>query len=71
MTRKHSLRCLLPAVTLAEVALAPLSAHAAVITKLATGTDLTAGAGWSYRTFRAPGTVPVDPKAFLRAKISE
>ncbi len=27
--------------------------------------------GWTYRTFRAPGTVPATPKAFLRAKISE
>lgn len=27
--------------------------------------------GWTYRTFRAPGTVPTVPKAFLRAKISE
>lgn len=27
--------------------------------------------GWTYRTFRTPGTVPTAPKAFLRAKISE
>jgi autotransporter-associated beta strand protein len=27
--------------------------------------------GWTYRTFRAPGTVPTVPKAFLRAKISD
>jgi autotransporter-associated beta strand protein len=27
--------------------------------------------GWTYRTFRAPGTVPAVPKAFLRAKISD
>jgi hypothetical protein len=27
--------------------------------------------GWTYRTFRAPGTVPTVPQAFLRVKISE
>jgi hypothetical protein len=27
--------------------------------------------GWTYRTFRAPGTVPTVPKAFLRAKVSD
>jgi autotransporter-associated beta strand protein len=27
--------------------------------------------GWTYRTFRAPGTVPTAPKAFLRARISD
>jgi hypothetical protein len=27
--------------------------------------------GWTYRTFRAPGTVSTVPKAFLRAEISE
>jgi autotransporter-associated beta strand protein len=27
--------------------------------------------GWTYRTFRAPGTVPTASKAFLRARISE
>jgi hypothetical protein len=26
--------------------------------------------GWTYRTFRAPGKVGTDPKAFLRAKVS-
>ena len=56
-----------------------LSSFADTISEV-TGGDATAiqstmpalsGAGWTYRTFRAPGTVPVDPKAFLRAKISE
>lgn len=27
--------------------------------------------GWTYRTFRAPGTVPTVSKTFLRAKVSE
>jgi autotransporter-associated beta strand protein len=27
--------------------------------------------GWTYRTFRAPGTVPTASKAFMRARISE
>jgi len=27
--------------------------------------------GWTYRTFRAPGTVPTVSKAFLRAKVTE
>jgi hypothetical protein len=27
--------------------------------------------GWTYRTFRAPGTIPTVPQAFLRVKISE
>ena len=27
--------------------------------------------GWTYRTFRAPDTLATEPKAFLRAKISE
>ena len=27
--------------------------------------------GWSYRTFRASGTVPTVSKTFLRAKVSE
>ncbi len=40
-------------------------------TTIQTGLPALSGAGWTYRTFRAPGTVPVDPKAFLRAKVSE
>ena len=56
-----------------------LSAFADNITEV-TGTDATniqiglpmpLSSGWTYRTFRAPGTVPVDPKAFLRAKVSD
>lgn len=31
----------------------------------------TLSTGWTYRTFRAPGTVPTVPQAFLRAAISE
>jgi autotransporter-associated beta strand protein len=55
-----------------------LSTFADGITEVTTGDETTIQAGlpalstgWTYRTFRAPGTVPVDPKAFLRAKISE
>jgi autotransporter-associated beta strand protein len=40
-------------------------------TTIQTGMPALSGAGWTYRTFRAPGTVAVDPKAFLRAKVSE
>jgi autotransporter-associated beta strand protein len=55
-----------------------LSAFTSTITEV-TGTDATGiqagltalSSGWSYRTFRAPGTVPSTTKAFLRAKISE
>jgi len=55
-----------------------LSTFADGITEVTTGDEATIqtglpalSTGWSYRTFRAPGTVPVDPKAFLRAKVSE
>jgi autotransporter-associated beta strand protein len=55
-----------------------LSTFADGITEVTTGDETTIQAGlpalstgWTYRTFRAPGTVPVGPKAFLRAKISE
>lgn len=49
------------------------------ITEVPSGLDLDSiqaglpglSSGWSYRTFRAPGTIPIVPKAFLRAKISE
>jgi fibronectin-binding autotransporter adhesin len=49
------------------------------ITEVGAGAELDAiqdglpslSTGWSYRTFRAPGTVPTVPKAFLRAKISD
>jgi hypothetical protein len=43
-----------------------------------TGADATAiqaglpdlsGAGWSYRTFRSPGTVSGDPREFIRARV--
>jgi autotransporter-associated beta strand protein len=55
-----------------------LSTFADTITEV-TGGDATAiqtgmpllSTGWTYRTFRAPGTVPTTPKAFLRAKVSE
>ncbi|OYV06452.1 MAG: hypothetical protein CFE26_06235 [Verrucomicrobiales bacterium VVV1] len=40
-------------------------------TTIQTGLPALSGAGWTYRTFRAPGTVPVTPKTFLRAKVSE
>ena len=40
-------------------------------TTIQTGMPALSGAGWTYRTFRASGTVAVDPKAFLRAKVSE
>jgi len=55
-----------------------LSTFADGITEVTTGDETTIQAGlptlstgWSYRTFRAPGTVPVVPKVFLRAKVSE
>jgi autotransporter-associated beta strand protein len=35
------------------------------------GLSATPGSGWTYRTFRVPGTVLTTPKAFLRAKVSE
>ena len=56
-----------------------LSTFADTITEV-TGGDATAiqatmpgplTSGWTYRTFRAPGTVPTVSKAFLRAKVSE
>ena len=58
-----------------DVALSPF---ADAITEV-TGGDATAiqaglpalSSGWTYRTYRAPGTVPTVPKAFLRAEISE
>ncbi len=31
----------------------------------------TLSTGWTYRTFRAPGTVQTAPKSFLRAKVSD
>ena len=57
---------------------ATLSPFADSITEVTTG-DETAiqaglpalGTGWTYRTFRAAGTVPTAAKSFLRAKISE
>jgi hypothetical protein len=57
---------------------ATLSPLADSITEVTTG-DETAiqaglpalGTGWTYRTFRAAGTVPTAAKSFLRAKISE
>ena len=50
-----------------------LSPFADTITEI---TAITAGlpplsTGWTYRTFRAPGSVLAVPKAFLRAKVSE
>jgi autotransporter-associated beta strand protein len=56
-----------------------LSSFADAITEVPVGADLTAiqlglpplSTGWTYRTFRAPGTVPTAAKAFLRARISE
>lgn len=53
-----------------------LSPFADTITEV-TGDDATAiqagmptlSSGWSYRTFRAPGTTTTIPKAFLRAKV--
>ncbi len=56
-----------------------LSPFADAVTVVPAGPELTAiqaglpplSTGWSYRTFRAPGTVPTVPKAFLRAKVSE
>jgi autotransporter-associated beta strand protein len=56
-----------------------LGTFADTITEVPAGTELDAiqaglpalSSGWTYRTFRAPGTVPTVPKAFLRAKISE
>jgi fibronectin-binding autotransporter adhesin len=48
------------------------------ITEVTTGEQTTIqlglpplSSGWTYRTFRAPGTVPTVPKAFLRAKATE
>jgi hypothetical protein len=55
-----------------------LATFADAITEVTTGDEAAIQAGlpglstgWTYRTFRAPGTVPTVPKAFLRAKISE
>jgi hypothetical protein len=55
-----------------------LATFANVITEV-TGGDATTiqtglpalATGWTYRTFRAPGTVPTVSKTFLRAKVSE
>jgi hypothetical protein len=55
-----------------------LSSFSDTITEV-TGGDVAASqaglpalsSGWTYRTFRAPGTVPTMPKAFLLAEISE
>ena len=44
---------------------------AEVIPAITLGLPTPLSTGWTYRTFRAPGTVPTAPKAFLRAKISE
>jgi hypothetical protein len=56
-----------------------LSTFADTITEVTGGDATTIQAGlpalssgdWTYRTFRAPGTVTAIPKAFLRAKVSE
>ena len=56
-----------------------LSSFADTITEVPAGADLTAiqlglpalSSGWTYRTFRAPGTIPTVPNAFLRATISD
>lgn len=55
-----------------------LGSFADAITEV-TGPDATAlqtglpalDPGWGYRTFRAPGSAPATPKAFMRAKVSE
>ena len=55
-----------------------LSTFADTITEVTGGDEVAIQAGlpglstgWTYRTFRAPGTIPTVPKAFLRAQISE
>jgi autotransporter-associated beta strand protein len=55
-----------------------LSSFADAITEVTTGDETgiqlglpTLSTGWTYRTFRAPDTVPTAAKAFLRAKVSE
>jgi autotransporter-associated beta strand protein len=56
-----------------------LSAFADAVTEVPAGAELTAiqaglpglSTGWTYRTFRAPGTVSTVPKSFLRAKANE
>jgi autotransporter-associated beta strand protein len=54
-----------------DVTEVPAGAELTAIQAGLPGLSATPGAGWTYRTFRAPGTVPTTPKAFLRAKISE
>lgn len=56
-----------------------LSAWTLDVSEVASGSDrdaIQAGlpaldTGWSYRTFRAPGTVPSDASNFLRVKVTE